>query len=138
MRKSLFAMAFTLLLLMTMRVWAHHSFASEYDEHKRVTVSGTVREFKWTNPHAWLYVDGKNENGKVTRWRFEMGSPIGLLARCWTKKDLKVGDQVTVEGYGAKDGSHVANATYIALPDGRKQFGGFQETPGAPPKLCNK
>jgi hypothetical protein len=134
MNKFLCATAFALLLLTTVRVSAHHAFASEYDENKRVTVSGTVSEFKWTNPHAWLSVDRKDESGKVTRWNFEMGSPNGLLTRGWKKTDLKVGDQVIVEGYGAKDGSNVANAATVTLADGRKLFGGFQETPGAPVK----
>lgn len=126
------------LLLVTMRISAHHAFAAEYDVKKHVTMSGTVTQFKWTNPHARLYIDRKDESGKVIRWSFELGSPVGLLARCWTKTDLKVGDQVTVEGYGAKDGSNAANATWISLANGRKLYGGFQETPGAPPKLCNK
>ena len=133
MNKSLCATALALLLLTTMRISAHHAFASEYDETKHVKVSGTVTEFKWTNPHAWLAVEGKAEGGRVT-WNFEMGSPNGLLTRGWKKTDLKVGDQITVEGFGAKDGSNVANAATITLPDGRKLFGGFQETPGAPPK----
>jgi len=124
------------LLLAAMRVSAHHAFAAEYDEHKRVTVSGTVTKFKWTNPHAWLYVDGKDESGKPASWSFEMGSPNGLVHRGWKKNglDLKEGDQVTVDGYGAKDGSNVANARTVTTPDGRKLFGGFMSTPGAPVK----
>jgi hypothetical protein len=122
------------MLFSTMRISAHHAFASEYDENKRVSVSGTVTEFKWTNPHAWLYVDGTDENGKVTGWRFEMGSPNGLTHRGWRSTELKQGDQVNVEGYGAKDGGNVANARTVTLPDGRKLFGGFQTTPGAPAK----
>ena len=114
-----------------MRISAHRAVAAEYDVKKHVTMSGTVTQFKWTNPHARLYIDRKDESGKVIRWSFELGSPLGLLARCWTKTDLKVGDQVTVEGYGAKDGSNAANATWISLADGRKLYGGFQETPGA-------
>ena len=134
MTKLLCAITFALLLLTPLSAWAHHAFASEYDENKRVTVSGTVSEFKWTNPHAWLAVDRKDESGKVTRWNFEMGSPNGLLTRGWKKTDVKVGDQIIVEGYGAKDGGNVANAATVTLPDGRKLFGGFQETPGAPVK----
>jgi hypothetical protein len=122
------------LLLSTMRTSAHHAFAAEYDENKRVTVSGTVTRFEWNNPHAWLYVDGKNESGKVANWSFEMGSPNGLLHRGWKRTELKRGDQVTVEGYRAKDGREVANAGAVTLPDGRKLFGGFQTTPGAPAK----
>ncbi len=122
------------LLLATMRISAHHAFAAEYDENKRVTVSGTVTGFKWTNPHAWLYIQGKDESDKVTTWSFEMGSPNGLLHRGWKQTDLKKGDPVTAEGYRAKNGSNVANASTVTMPDGRKLFGGFQTTPGAPAK----
>jgi hypothetical protein len=132
MRKTVFAAA--ALPLTTMIISAHHAFTAEYDENKRVTVSGTVTKFEWTNPHAWLYVDGKDESPKAANWGFEMGSPNGLLHRGWRRTELKRGDQVTVEGYRAKDGSNVANARTIALPDGRKLFGGFQSTPGAPAK----
>jgi hypothetical protein len=122
------------LLLMTMSGSAHHAFAAEYDENKRVTVSGTVTSLKWTNPHAWLYVEGTDESGTVTRWSFEMGSPNGLVHRGWKSTELKKGDQVTVEGFGAKDGNNIANASTVTMPDGRKLFGGFQSTPGAPVK----
>jgi hypothetical protein len=133
MRKTWFAAA-AALLLTTMRISAHHAFAAEYDENRRVTVSGTVTRFEWTNPHAWLYVDGRDESGKVTRWNFEMGSPNGLAHRGWTRTALKKGDQVTVDGFGAKDGSNIANAAGVTMPDGRKLFGGFHSTPGAPAK----
>ena len=129
-----FCVAAAALLLMTMRLSAHHAFASEYDEKKLVTVSGTVTNFKWTNPHAWLYVEGKDEAGTVGSWSFEMGSPNGLLHRGWTRTALKKGDQITIEGFAAKDGSNKANAGPVTLPNGRKLFGGFQSTPGAPGK----
>src|SRR5580658_3008384 len=118
MNKTL-CVAAAALFLTAMRISAHHAFAAEYDENKRVTVSGTVTSFKWDNPHAWLYVDGKAESGKAASWSFEMGSPNGLVRRGWKKEDLKMGDQVTVEGYGAKDGNNVANASTVTLPDGR-------------------
>src|SRR5215510_5441600 len=92
------------LLLLTARASAHHAFAATYDEHTLVTVSGIVTKLDWVNPHVMLYVDGKGENGKVGLWRFEMGSPGGLMSRGWEKTTLKTGDQVTVEGYRAKDG----------------------------------
>ncbi len=122
------------LLLAAIPVWAHHAFAAEYDVNKRVTISGTVARFDWTNPHAWLYVDGKDESDNVIRWSFEMGSPNGLLHRGWRRLELKKGDPVTVEGFRAKDGRNVANAATVTLPGGRKLFGGFQSTPGAPVK----
>jgi hypothetical protein len=122
------------LLLTTMRLSAHHAFAAEYDENKRVTVSGRVTKIEWTNPHVWLYVEGQDDSGKLTDWSFEMGSPNGLVHRGWRRTDLKTGDHVTVEGYRSKDGRNVANVRTVTLPDGRKLFGGFQSTPGAPVK----
>lgn len=132
--KRIVCVAAVALLFAALRISAHHAFTAEYDENKRVTVSGTVTKFAWTNPHAWLYIDGKDENAKVGAWGFEMGSPNGLIHRGWKRAELKVGDQVTVDGYRAKDGSNVANARTVTLPDGRKLFGGFQTTPGAPAK----
>jgi hypothetical protein len=120
------------LLLTAMRISAHHAFAAEYDDKKLVSVTGTVTGFAWTNPHAWLYVEAEDERGKTTGWGFEMGSPGGLVRRGWKKDELKKGDRIAVAGYGAKNGSNVANATTVTLPDGRKLFGGFQETPGNP------
>jgi hypothetical protein len=133
MSKVLFVVA-AALLLATMRLSAHHAFAAEYDENKLVTISGTVTGFQWTNPHAWLSVDGTDEGNTIGSWKFEMGSPGGLLRRGWRQGELKKGDHVTVDGYRAKNGSNVANARTVTLPDGRKLFGGFQTTPGAPVK----
>ena len=122
------------LILPAVPVLAHHSFGAEYDANQPVTLKGTVTKFEWTNPHAWLYVDGKDESGKVTSWSFEMGSPSGLVHRGWRSTELKTGDRVTVDGFAAKDGSNLANASTVTLPDGRKLFGGFKSTPGAPVK----
>ena len=79
-------------------------------------------------------VDGTDDSDKVSSWNFEMGSPGGLTRRGWKRTELKTGDHVTVDGYRAKDGSNVANARTVTVPDGRKLFGGFQTTPGAPVK----
>ena len=135
LKLSRFSLAVGAVLLFTaVRISAHHAFAAEYDENRRVTVSGIVTKFKWVNPHAWLYVEGKDRDGKTSNWSFELGSPGGVVSRGWTKTDLEIGDQVTVEGFGAKNGSQVANAATVTLPDGRKLFGGFAATPGAPVK----
>lgn len=122
------------LLAISARASAHHEFAAEYDEKSIVTITGTVSSFKWTNPHTWLYLDGNDAGGKPVRWAFELGSPSGLVSRGWTKGELKKGDHVTVEGYGAKKKNNSANARTITLPDGRKLFGGFKDTPGNPYK----
>ncbi|MBZ5578184.1 MAG: hypothetical protein LAP40_16605 [Acidobacteriia bacterium] len=122
------------LFLSVVPVWAHHSFAAEYDQGKPIKVSGSVSKVEWTNPHARFYVDVKDENGKVTNWNFELGSPNVLIRQGWRRTSLKEGDQVTVEGYLAKDGSNLANARRVTLADGRKVFAGSPESEGGPAK----
>ena len=120
------------LLLAAAPVAAHHSFAAEFDSSKPIKLRGVITKVQLINPHTWLYVDGRDERGKVAKWSFEMGSTGGLTSRGWKKTDLKTGDHVAVEGFGANSGKNVANPTIITLPDGRKLFGGFAATPGAP------
>lgn len=129
MRKVLCA----LLLFAAMPAPAHHAFAAEYDANQFVTVTGTVTKFEWTNPHSWLYVESKDESGNITEWAFEMGAPGPLIRRGWRKGELKEGDHVTIDGFRSKDGRNVANAREVTLPDGRKLFGGFGQTPRTPP-----
>jgi DNA/RNA endonuclease YhcR with UshA esterase domain len=101
-------------------VSAHHSFAAEYDMNKPLTVTGTVTKVEWLNPHARLFIDVKDESGKVANWEFELQAPNTLIRSGWTRTSVKIGDVVTVEGYRAKDGSTLGNAVSIILPDGRK------------------
>ena len=103
---------------------AHHSFAAEYDANKPVKVTGVVTKMEWMNPHARFYVDVKDADGKVTNWNFELGAIPVLLKQGWRKTSLKEGDQVTVEGVMAKDGSNTGSARRVTLPDGRRVFGG--------------
>ncbi len=124
--------AAAVLLFTAIPTSAHHAFAAEYDANKLVTVSGIVTTFEWTNPHALLYIDGKDAEGKAGSWKFEMASPGGLENRGWKRTDLKNGDQITVDGYAAKDGRNMANVRMVTLADGRKLFGGFRSTPGNP------
>ena len=74
------------------------------------------------NPHAWLHLDVKGADGKVTPWRFEMGAPNALLRAGWSKSDIKVGTAVTVSGFMARSGGPVGNAFQVRLPDGRDLF----------------
>ena len=111
-------------LLPGVPVLAHHSFAAEYDATKPITLSGTVTKVEWLNPHTRFYVDVKDDTGKVVNWEFELGSPNQLSRRGWTRHSLNVGDAVTVDGYPAKDGAHLANVRTTKLADGRKVFAG--------------
>jgi hypothetical protein len=122
-------------LLAPAGAWAHHSFAAEYDAKKPVTLKGTVSKVEWTNPHARFYVDVKDESGNTTTWNLELASPNVLVRQGWTRHSLNVGDQVTVEGAQAKDGSQMANARTVVLADGRKVFAGSAaaaDSEGAP------
>ncbi len=111
-------------------VFAHHSFAAEYDSAKPISLKGEVTKLEWMNPHARFYIDVKDESGKVTNWEFELGSPNGLMRRGWTRNSLKPGDTITVDGYMAKDGAHLANARNVSFADGRKIFAGAAEDGG--------
>jgi hypothetical protein len=120
-------MSFLVLVLgvfLSAPVFAHHSFRAEFDSSKSKEFVGTVTKVEWFNPHARFYVDVKDETGTVTNWNFELGSPLQLRRQGWRQDSLKVGDQISVEGYLAKDGSKMASASKITLADGRTVFNG--------------
>ena len=110
---------------------AHHSFSSEYDEKKPVTISGTVSKVEWTNPHVRIYVDETNASGKVTTWNMELATPSALTRNGWTSRSLKTGDKVTIKGFAAKTDIPRASAGAVTLADGRSLFAGA--APGADP-----
>ena len=105
---------------------AHHSFSAEFDAEKPVQITGVVTKVEWMNPHARFYVDVKSDQGSVVNWNIELGPPTILQRLGWRHDSLKIGDQVTVEGYAAKDGSKMANAKKVTLADGRSVFAGSQ------------
>lgn len=98
---------------------AHHSFAAEFDSKEPISLAGKVTKVEWTNPHAHFLIDVKDQDGSMTSWDLELGSPNMLLRYHWTKATMKVGDEVVVEGYRAKDGAKLANAKTVKFSDGR-------------------
>ena len=122
--------ACSLIFVGALPVLAHHSFAAEYDSTKAITVKRTIQKLEWVNPHAYFWVDVKDENGKTTTWAFETLSPNALARQGWNRNSLQKGEEVTVEGYLAKDGKPLAdgsihaNSKSVTRSDGRKVFVG--------------
>jgi len=114
-------------LVLAMPALAHHSFSAEFDGSKLIELKGVVTKIDWTNPHVYFYLDVKDDKGNTVNWGCEAASPGSLHRQGWTRDSLKVGDQVIVGGYPARDGSKLADARRVTLPDGRRIFGG---TPG--------
>jgi hypothetical protein len=134
-RTKLFALIAGLgLLQAAMPVSAHHAFAAEFDANKPVKFRGTVTKVEWVNPHAWVHIDVKGDDGKVTPWMIEAAAPNALLRRGWTKTSLPIGVEILVEGFQAKDGANRANGSVITFTDGKKLFvGSSAGEPGAAP-----
>ena len=112
-------------------VSGHHSFAAEYDTNQPVTLTGVVTKVEWLNPHARFLIDVKDASGNVTNWDFELASPNSLIRIGWRKDTLKSGDQVTVEGYRAKDASTTASTKTVKFPDGHVVSVGSSSESGA-------
>ena len=116
-------------------VVAHHAFAAEFDADSPVEFSGTVTKVEWINPHVWIHLDVKKDDGTLENWAFEAGTPNVLFRRGFTRKSLLPGTDVLVDGYQAKDGTNRANGRDITLADGTKLFLGSSGT-GAPWELA--
>jgi hypothetical protein len=131
MRSIKIGLAMGAALLFSAPLWAHHAFTAEFDGNKPVKLRGTVTKMEWINPHAWIHIDVKDADGKVTNWMVECGSPNTLLRRGVTKNSVTAGMEIVVDGYQSKDGSNHANGRDVTFPDGKKLFLGSSGT-GAP------
>jgi hypothetical protein len=109
---------------------AHHSFAAEFDGEKPVILKGTVTKVEWRNPHIWVYLDHRNPDGTVTAWECEGGAPNALTRQGWSRNTLKEGQEITINGYRARNGTNTCNASQWKLPDGRLVFAGSAAAAG--------
>lgn len=119
-----------LLLTGAAAVFAHHSFAAEFDATKPMKLTGLVTKVEWQNPHTFFYIDVTDTaTRKVTNWAIELGSPNGLMRQGWTRNTLKIGDIVSVEGSLARSGEPLGNARLVILTStGQRLFGASSQT----------
>ena len=103
-------------------VWAHHAFSAEFDVNKPLTLKGTLTKWDMINPHSWFHIDVKGPDGKVTEWMIEGGSPNTLIRLGVTKYTVKVGTELTIEGYQAKEATNKAVGRNFILADGTRLF----------------
>ena len=136
--KLAIAIAGTLLLLAAAPIWAHHAFSAEFDVNRPLTLKGTLSKWEMINPHSWFHLDVKDPSGKVTEWMVEGGSPNTLIRLGVTKNTIKIGTELTIEGYQAKEGTNKAVGRNFVLPDGTRLFlslgGSVPGTPGGNPE----
>jgi hypothetical protein len=118
-RRALLATALGVLIGSTRRVFAHHSTAM-YDMANPVTVKGTVKRFEWTNPHAFIFMDVKDEKAGSVEWEIELMSLNHLRSYGWMRTTVKAGDTISATGGAAKSGAPSMISAVIELPDGRK------------------
>lgn len=109
------------VLLAVVPVMAHHSFAAEYDAKKPITLKGIVTKVEWLNPHVYIFIDVTDPKGDIINWAIEIGPPNTLGRTGWNRNTMKVGDEVSVEGFLARDGNKQANAQTVSM-GGKKLY----------------
>ncbi len=122
MRKSVVMVGAVLLLAVVAPSWAHHAFSSEFDADQPIQLRGTVARVELINPHSWFHIDVEEEDGTLTRWMIEGGTPNTLFRNGVNQNSLSVGTVILVDGYRSRDGSNRANGRDMTFPDGRKIF----------------
>lgn len=121
---GLFALTLIVAAALTTPLWAHHSFAAEYDSKQPVNLKGAVTKVEWMNPHVYFYIDVRDDQtGKITNWAFEMGAPAVIQRNGWTRNSMKIGDLVVVEGTRAKSGAPHGNARSVTMASTGKKLG---------------
>ena len=128
MKQRLVALTFCLAMFGVTALEAHHSLAAEYDTKKPITLNGTITKVDWRNPHAWVYLDAKMENGQIEKWQCELGSPNAMTRAGFGPDSAKVGDQISLDGVLAKDGSKTCSTRTVRAKDGHVLL---SQTPGA-------
>jgi hypothetical protein len=117
-------------LLAAAAACAHHSFAAEFDVNRPIKLTGTVTKIEWTNPHAWVFVDAKDDKGVAQNWAIELVGINDLLRLGWGRDKVKTGDVISIDGFGAKNGTNTVNAASVSLANGELVWAS-QKSPGA-------